>query len=244
MIEDLADLDGQGPLWQQIRRALIRPIADGTWPPDTKIPKEFAIIERYGAARMTVHRALRSLAAEGLVARRRRFGTVVAARPPERPVLEIWDIGAEVARLGGVYSFEILDRARVDGRPSGKPLGAAPGTPLIRLLVRHFSDGEPFQIEERLINLALVPQAETEPFTEMAPGSWLVANVPWTEAEHVISSEGAAPEIAGLLDLEPGTACLVVERRTFADDVPITWARLIHPGEKRRLIARFRPDRA
>ena len=90
MIDDLPDLDGQGPLWQQIRRALIRPIVDGTWPPDTKIPKELEIIARYGAARMTVHRALRSIAAEGLVARRRRFGTVVAARPPERPVLEIW----------------------------------------------------------------------------------------------------------------------------------------------------------
>lgn len=243
LIDDLDDLDGQGPLWQQIRRALIRPIADGTWPADTKIPKEIELIERYGAARMTVHRALRSLAAEGLVARRRRFGTVVAARPPERPVLEIWDIAAEVARAGGEHAFEVLERARIGDDERGVPLGAAPGTPLLRLLVRHFSDGEPFQVEERLINLALVPEAESEPFAEVPPGSWLVANVPWSEAEHVISAEGAAPETARLLDLEPGTACLVVERRTWSDDVPITWARLVHPGEKRRLVARFSPGR-
>ena len=100
-MNDLEDLDGQGPLWQQIRRALIRPMRDGTWPPGTKIPKEIEIMERYGAARMTVHRALRSLAAEGSISRRRRAGTVVADRPPERPLLEIWDIGAEVERLGG-----------------------------------------------------------------------------------------------------------------------------------------------
>lgn len=242
MIQDLADLDGQGPLWQQIRRALIRPIAEGTWPPDTKIPKEFEIIERYGAARMTVHRALRSLAAEGLVARKRRFGTVVAARPPERPVLEIWDIGAEVGREGHAYRFEILSRTRVDADPSGAALGAAPGTPLERLLVRHFSDDEPLQIEERLINLAAVPRAESESFRETAPGSWLVANVPWTDAEHVISAEGASPEAARLLEVAPESACLVVERRTWADGVPITWARLTHPGDRRRLIARFRPD--
>lgn len=244
MIEDLGDLDGQGPLWQQIRRALIRPIADGTWPPETKIPKEFEIIERYGAARMTVHRALRSLAAEGLVSRRRRFGTVVTARPPERSVLEIWDIGAEVARFGGVHTFEILERRRVDDEAAGAALGADPGTPLVRFLVRHFSDGEPLQIEERLINLAALPEVATLPFAETPPGSWLVANVPWSEAEHVISAEGAAPESARLLDIVPGAACLVVERRTWNDGVPITWARLVHPGDKRRLVARFRPDSA
>jgi GntR family histidine utilization transcriptional repressor len=242
MIEDLGDLDGQGPLWQQIRRALLRPIADGTWPPDTKIPKEYEIIERYGAARMTVHRALRSLAAEGLVARRRRFGTVVATRPPERPVLEIWDIAAEVARSGRAYAFEILERQRVDDDPRGLPLGAASGTPILRFLVRHFSDGEPLQIEERLINLAVVPEAESEAFDEVPPGTWLVANVPWSVAEHLISAEGAAPETARLLDVAPGTACLVVERRTFTDQTPITRARLVHPGEKRRLVARFLPD--
>ncbi|MDR3495558.1 MAG: UTRA domain-containing protein [Ancalomicrobiaceae bacterium] len=241
MINDLADLDGRGPLWQQIRRALIRPIVDGTWPPDTKIPKEFEIIERYGAARMTVHRALRSLAAEGLVARRRRFGTVVAARPPERPVLEIWDIAAEVARSGGTHAFEILERERADDDPSGAPLGAAKGTPLLRLLVRHFSDGAPLQIEVRLINLAAVPEAETLAFDATPPGSWLVAHVPWTEAEHVISAESAPPEMARLLAVAPDTACLVVERRTWNEGTPITWARLIHPGEKRRLAARFQP---
>lgn len=240
MLDDLEDLDGQGPLWQQIRRALIKPIAEGAWPAGAKIPKEFEIIERYGAARMTVHRALRSLASEGLVARKRRFGTVVATRPPERPVLEIWDIGAEVERFGGAYSFEILSRERVDDAPSGKALGAEAGTPLLRMVVRHFSDGEPLQIEERLINLAAAPSAGEESFRDAPPGAWLVANVPWTDAEHVITAEGASPQMAKLLDIAAGTACLAVERRTWADATPITWAHFVHPGDKRRLVARFR----
>jgi GntR family histidine utilization transcriptional repressor len=240
MLKDLDDLDGQGPLWQQIRRALIKPIADGAWPAGAKIPKEFEIIERYGAARMTVHRALRSLAAEGLLVRKRRFGTVVATRPPERPVLEIWDIGAEVQRLGGVYRFEILARDTITDDARGKPLGAEPGTPILRMMVRHFTDGEPLQIEERLINLTAAPSAAEESFAETPPGTWLVANVPWTDAEHVITAEGVAPAMAKLLDIAAGTACLVVERRTWNDAIPITWARFVHPGDKRRLVARFR----
>lgn len=240
MLDDLDALDGQGPLWQQIRRALIKPIAEGRWPPDAKIPKEVDLIERWGAARMTVHRALRSLAAEGLVVRKRRFGTVVAARPPERPVLEIWDVAAEVARIGGTYTFEILERARIGADdPRAAPLEADPGSVLEWLRVRHFSDGEPLQIEERVINLAAAPQAADEPFDEVPPGTWLVAHVPWTDAEHVISAEGASPETAALLDIPPATACLVVERRTWNDGLPITRARLVHPGDKRRLVGRF-----
>ena len=240
-MSDLEDLDGQGPLWQQIRRALIRPMTDGNWPPGTKIPKEIEIMERYGAARMTVHRALRSLAGEGLITRRRRAGTVVAERPPERPLLEIWDIGAEVERLGGVYSFEILDRRAIDGEdPRAAALGLDDGSPVLRLVVRHFADGAALQIEERLINLTAVPKAEVVPFETEAPGTWLVGNVPWSDAEHVISAEGATREMARLLSIPVGTACLVVERRTWSDGEPITWARFVHPGDKRRLVGRFR----
>lgn len=242
-MSDLEDLDGQGPLWQQIRRALIRPMNDGTWPPGTKIPKEIEIMERYGAARMTVHRALRDLAAEGRITRKRRAGTVVAERPPERPLLEIWDIGAEVERLGGAYSFEILASETLDADdPRAAGLGLDEPTPVLRLLVRHFSDGSALQIEERLINLTTVPAAANTSFAGEAPGAWLVRTVPWSEAEHVVSAEEASREIARLLSIRTGTACLVVERRTWNDGEPITWARLVHPGDKRRLVGRFRSE--
>ncbi|WP_333822223.1 UTRA domain-containing protein [Pinisolibacter sp.] len=242
-MSDLEDLDGQGPLWQQIRRALIRPMNDGTWPPGTKIPKEIEIMERYGAARMTVHRALRDLAAEGRITRKRRAGTVVAERPPERPLLEIWDIGAEVERLGGAYSFEILASETLDADdPRAAGLGLDEPTPVLRLLVRHFSDGSALQIEERLINLTAVPAAANTSFAGEAPGAWLVRTVPWSEAEHVVSAEEASRETARLLSIRTGTACLVVERRTWNDGEPITWARLVHPGDKRRLVGRFRSE--
>lgn len=244
MIEDLEPLDGEGPLWQQIRRALIRPMRDGRWPPGTKIPKEFELIERYGAARMTVHRAMRSLAQEGMVTRRRRFGTIVSPPPPERPVLEIWDISEEVARISGDYSFEILERTTIPATdPRAAPLGVTEGT-LLMLTVRHFSDGEPLQLERRLINLAAAPEALDESFADLPPGSWLIRTVAWSEAEHVIFAEGAAPETARLLGVAAGSACLVVERRTWRESLPVTWARLLHPGDKRRLIGRFRSSRA
>ena len=74
----IPELDGDGPLWLQIRRALAQPILDGRWPVGARVPGEAELTAHYGAARMTVNKALHSLAEDGLVERRRRRGTVVA----------------------------------------------------------------------------------------------------------------------------------------------------------------------
>src|SRR3712207_5664358 len=93
-------LDGDGPLHQQIRRAIARPILSGAWTPGRRIPSEHELMARFGVSRMTVNRALASLAGEGLVERKRKSGTVVAAPSAERAVFEIWDVSAEIARSG------------------------------------------------------------------------------------------------------------------------------------------------
>ena len=94
-------LDGKGPLWQQVRRALAGPIMKGAWAPGTHIPTETVLTKAYRTSRMTVGKAIQTLASEGLVQRRRKIGTIVAERPLERPVFEIWDIADIVPRNGG-----------------------------------------------------------------------------------------------------------------------------------------------
>ncbi|HWK45481.1 MAG TPA: UTRA domain-containing protein [Stellaceae bacterium] len=243
--EPARDLDGDGPIWQQIRRAIARPILNGDWAPGSRVPSEFDLMERYGAARMTVHRAIRSLASDGLVERRRKSGTIVAVRPPERPVFEIWNIAAEVERRGAAYRFELLERVLLEpGDERGGPIGVDDGTPLLWLVCRHFSDGQVLQLEERLINLAASPDAAEQDFDRVSPGLWLLHNVAWTEAEHAITAEGAPEAISAPLDVAPDAACLVVERRTWNGLEPVTYVRLWHPGDRHRLVGRFKPVRA
>ncbi len=93
-------LDGTGAIYQQIRRAVARPILRGDWAPGARIPSEHELTELFGASRMTINKALSALADEGLIVRRRRLGSFVAERPPERAVMESWDHGAEVTRAG------------------------------------------------------------------------------------------------------------------------------------------------
>jgi len=238
------DLDGEGPLWLQIRRALARPILDGSWQAGASIPTETRLVQRYGASRMTINKALHSLAHDGLVERRRKRGTIVAERAREHPVFEIWDVAAEVRRAGAVYSFNVFEREVVNGHSGhGRLAGLEPDAPLLWLLVEHFSDAHPVQLEERLINLESASRAAKASFRKTAPSEWLLKHVPWTQAEHAILAREAQGRIAKLMQLRPGSACLVVERQTWDGAIPITFARLWHPGEHHRLVGRFEPRR-
>ena len=71
----LFKLDGSGPLYRQIKRAITQPILLGRCGPGTRLPSEVAFTRMFCTSRMTVNRALQMLADEGLVVRHRRNGT-------------------------------------------------------------------------------------------------------------------------------------------------------------------------
>lgn len=236
-------LDGEGPIWLQIRRSMAQAILTGGWPAGTRLPSELLLTEHYATARMTVNKAIQSLASEGLVARRPKIGTIVTERARERPVMEVWDAADAVHREGGRYGYRLIECGMVDsGSPAREQMGIGEKCPAIRMLCLHLSNDKPFQLEERLINIEAAPRITCQPLEDTSPGQWLLANVPWTEAKHSITARGATPMVAQHLALEVGTACLVVERRTWNDTIPVTMGRFWYPGDDHSLEGRFRPS--
>ena len=215
-------LDGEGPMWLQIRRSMALAILTGDWPAGTRLPSELWLAEHYAAARMTVSKAIQSLAAEGLVERRTKVGTIVTARARERPVFEIWDAADAVRRAGGRYGYWLLECGMVPpDAPQRAEHGLDPHSSAIAMLCLHLSDDRPYQLEERLINVKAAPRITCQPLKDVSPGPWLLANVPWTEARHRVTARGATDTVAQHLGLAEGAPCLVVERRTWNGDVPL-----------------------
>lgn len=194
---------------------------------------------------MTMGRAIGALVEAGLLVRRRRAGTFVAIPRVEETVLEIHDISAEVRASGRVYSFERrARRVRQATGPEAARLDVGVGAPVLLIQGVHRAGGVCIAVEERLINLAAVPQARMEPFEDKAPGSWLLEISAWTEAEHQIDAVNADEDTAALLGVAPGAACLRLERRTWRGDQSTTWVRLTYPGDQHRLVGRFRAQQA
>jgi GntR family histidine utilization transcriptional repressor len=177
--------------------------------------------------------------------RRRRAGTFVAVPRVEETVLEIHDIAAEVRAAGRRYDFDRLrQRRRPASGADARRLKVDEDAPVLAIQGVHRANGAPIALEERLINLRTVPHAAGQSFAGIAPGSWLLEEVPWTEAEHEIEAVNADPAAATLLAVQPGGACLRVMRRTWRGADSVTWVRLTFPGERHKLTGRFRAKSA
>jgi GntR family histidine utilization transcriptional repressor len=106
----------------------------------------------------------------------------------------------------------------------------------------HLADDSPVLIEDRHVFLDAVPTAASADFTSQPPGPWLVAHVPWTEAEHRIAAISAEPVTAKVLEIGPGAPCLLVERRTWRGAETLTIAKQVFRGDAFDLTARFGPE--
>jgi len=216
-------------LHQRILGEIEGRILSGEWPPGHRIPNETELMQTYGCARMTVNKALSALAAAGLIERRRKAGSFVRRPLDQSAVLDIPDIKAQISGAGHAYGYQLLAAKRRDGN-------------ILTLDCRHLADQLPFAVEQRRIMLDVIPDAGRADFTTEPPGSWLLGHVPWHEAEHVITAQAADAAMASLLAVEPGSPCLVVDRRTWRSGQLVTSVRMWYPGERFALTAKFTPS--
>lgn len=217
-------------------------IVSGEWPPGYRLPFEVDLAENYGCSRMTVNKVMTQLAKAGLIERHRKGGSFVTKPRAQSAVLELHDIEAEVKSLGLLYGYTLITRKE---RPSNaedrRLMDLMEATSMIELLAVHRAGGKPFCVEERRINAGVVPEATQTDFRVKAAGGWLIAQVPWSAAENRIQAIPAAAKMVRLLEVPNGTACLVVERRTWNHAGPVTFVRLTYPGDSHTLVARFTP---
>jgi Transcriptional regulators len=241
-VNTVAKIEKKRPLHEIILQELQERILSGEWPPGHALPHEVDLAKSYGCSRMTASKALNTLVQAGLIERRRRAGSRVAQPRAQSAVLAIPEIEHEVRSMGMEYGYVLLNRTRRTSRKSDAPgFAASSRLPVLELSCLHLAGGRPFCLENRLISLAEAPEAATESFESVAPGPWLLHQVPWSNASHKIRAIAADARTALLLRLEEGAPCLVVERETSLGGRSVTSVQLTYPGESHELTASFTP---
>ncbi len=217
----------QPSIGARIEQDLERKILSGALPPGSRIPSEHQLMEQFSCSRMTVSKVLNDLSSRGLIVRRHRAGSFVASPSGERSILRIEDLAEVAARTKQSYRHQILKRQhRAATSRERADLQLAQKTRVLEIHCRHELDAVPVAWEERLIVLSTVPNAVLESFEAVAPSTWLLQHVPWTEAEHVISGLNASAGLAAQLKIAPEDACLELHRRTWLQGIVVTDVRL------------------
>lgn len=108
------DLTSSVPPYEQIRLQVIAQVAAGHLRAGDRLPTIRALAGDLGIATGTVARAFRELEAGGVVATRRRTGTVVAAgtAPPDAAVRDAAQHLVAVGRAAGLSGDEVLAAVR------------------------------------------------------------------------------------------------------------------------------------
>jgi GntR family histidine utilization transcriptional repressor len=225
---------------ERIRTDIEARILSGALAPGDRLPTEHEFMEEYNCARMTVNKALSALATAGLIDRRKRAGSFVAAPRLHSMILDIPDLMQEVILRGQSYRFDLHKReVRRAKTSSHGHFDLGPGK-VLALMGVHYANGQELAVERRTVNLKAVPAIEQASFEKEPPGTWLLHHVPWTEAETRISATAADEETASLLLLKIGAPLLQIERRTWRGDDRITSVQQSFRAETYDLFAKFK----
>ena len=228
--------------YARIKQHLMAGLAAGRWPAGVQMPSEAELVALFGVSRMTVNRALRELQASGLVERTQGVGTFAAPLHRVSSSLTIRDLHEEIEARGHQHHAVVhQQRGETAGNPLALQLGVKAGDAVFHTLIVHFENGVPLQCEDRYVNPAMAPRYLEQDFTRTTPTHYLFTATQLWRAQYSIEAGRASTQEAALLGIVAMDPCLVVVRRTFAREAPITIARLVHPGSRYVLQGEFQP---
>ena len=224
--------------WQSVQEEVLRRIHARVWKPGELIPNEADLALEFGCARATVNRALQSLAESGLLDRRRKAGTRVAAQPVAKATLDITVIRIEIEDRGQKYGYQRIERHEaVPPLAISGSMKTHATRPLLHVRALHMADDTPYAFEDRWINPEVVSNGFSESYETVSANEWLLKNAPYTHGEIAFSATSASPEEAKILCCQKNSALFAIDRLTWDSTLAVTKVRLLFaPGHQLRTI--------
>ena len=225
--------------YKDVKSDILSKITKGEWALGSLIPNEVDLAMTYGCVRSTVNRAMRELAEEGLIERRRKSGTRVRMTPIRQARFDIPIVRAEIEAKSDEYRYSLVSSS-VEPAPGWlcARLKLSQKSEVLRLVCMHYADGDPYQHEDRWINLVSLPQAQTVNFSDIGPNEWLVSTIPFSDVEISFSAGLADQRLNDYLTCALGDPVFTIERSTWWEGQAVTYVRLTYkPGH--RLTTRY-----
>jgi len=220
--------------YRDVKADILAKITMGSWAPGSLIPNEVNLAGTYGCARATVNRAMRELADEGIIERRRKAGTRVCLAPVRHARFTIPIVRDEIEAQNAVYRYALVKQEVLQSPDWLRArLSLSEDSKILHLVCMHYANGIPYQYEDRWINLATLPEAEDADFSVTGANEWLVATIPYSNAEISFSASLADKNLSEHLGCREGEPLFTIERSTWWEGKAVTFVRLsFRPGHQ------------
>lgn len=223
-------------LYARVKSAITQRIEVREWPADFQIPAEHHLAAEFSVSSPTVRRALRELQEEGVLVRIQGRGTFVAGRRMQCAIFDLKDVSEEIEENGGVHSCEVVALRTLSAEdPLGRMLVPSVPGPVYHSRIVHKEEGTPIQIEDRFVNAAEAPAYLDQDFSTVTTHAYLLQATEITSVDNTIRAVRPDEESRRLLQIDDQQPCLLLDRRTWRGDVPVTRSRFLYPGDRYRL---------
>lgn len=236
---------GAGPRYVQLRRRLSDGVEQGILAPGSPLPPEREIASITEFSRVTVRKAIQTLADEGTIVQRQGSGSFISARPPriEQRLSRLTSFSEDMARRGKAATVRWLERGLFMPSPEEvAALGLAPDASVARIARLRLADGAPMAIERASLPVDVLPNP-----LEVETSLYEVLERHGTRPVQAIQKLSAVnlhgPD-ADLLAVAPGAAGLRIERTSYLDGGrAVEFTRSLYRGDAYHFVAELRLGR-
>jgi GntR family histidine utilization transcriptional repressor len=216
--------------WRDVYDTIQGRILDSTYSPGTRLPRDEDIALDLGCARATVQRAMRALADEGLIERKRKGGTHVLRLPATRATFHIPVARLEVEATGARYGYQLVSREEADApRAVAAALEMRAPARMLHVRALHLANQRPYLFEDRWICVDTVPEILDVDLSRENANEWLLQHRPYSRCDLRFFAIKAAADDADLLGAEEGDALFGIARSTWNGSAPITTVTALAP---------------
>ena len=228
-----------GVLYRELAQALRQAVTEDVITAGDVLPGERDLAEAIDISRTSVRKAMESLVADGVLIRRHGARTAVAERV-EKPLSALTSFSDDMRSRGIEPGMIWISREVAPASPAEiMALNLSLGAKVSRLKRLRTGDGKPMAIEHAVLPTDVL--ADPEEVTGSLYEVLARLGRPPVRALQRLRAAIASAEDAALLQLEPGAALLVAERRCFAHDgTPIEFTRTFYCGARYDFLVELR----
>jgi len=209
------------PIYKQLKQIILTKIENGDWKPGDYLPSEHELEQKYSISRTPVRQCLGELVDEGYLVKKKGKGTIVASRKKVTQDLpKLAGFGQDMKQKGLEPGYELVEITE-DHLPT-YAINRIDSTISNSLLVKRvmLADEEPMALHKSFLVPEKILDLRGKLKESLSNGASLYAflrkyDIEIKEADQFMGGSKADKNQAELLNIEPGTPLLRMERYTY-----------------------------